>query len=97
MSKYISEEHHKAVDLMSRAREILFSQLHGQLEARKVLAEGLDRLGLAFEYVENPLGVVTICPNCEGFCLEKTLDGKNQCLNCDHVWSECSGGRHAEH
>lgn len=97
VSKYISDEHHRALALMAEARKILFTALHGPMESREVLAEGLDKLGLAFEFVENPLGKVSLCPGCEGFCLEKTVDGKTKCLSCDHEWSEYSGGCHAEH
>lgn len=97
MDNYISEDHHKAVALMAEARKILFSALHGPVESRQVLAEGLDRLGLAFEFVENPLGEVALCPECECFCLEKTTEGTTQCLSCDKEWSESAGECHAEH
>lgn len=96
-SKCISDEHHKALTLMAEARKILFTELHGPIESRKVLAEGLDKLGLAFEFVENPLGEVSLCPDCEGFCLEQLEEGEIKCLSCDHQWSEKSGGCHAEH
>lgn len=97
MAEYISEEHQRALDLMSAARKILFAALHGPLASRQVLAEGLDRLGLAFEFVENPLGEVTLCPACEGFCLERSAEGTHRCLSCDHEWSERPGVCHAEH
>lgn len=97
MSKYISDEHHKAFGLMSEAREILFSALHGPVESRQILAEGLERLGLAFEFAENPFGTVSLCPDCENFCLEKTAEGNTRCLSCDHEWNEVSGDYHAEH
>jgi len=96
-NKYLSDEHHKALSLMAEARKILFKELHGPIESRKILAEGLERLGLAFEFVENPLGDVSLCPDCEGFCLEKTTEGETRCLSCDHEWSEKPGGCHAEH
>jgi len=98
VSNFISDEHNRALALMAEARKILFTELHGPIETRQVLAEGLEKLGLAFEFVENPLGEVSLCPDCEGFCLEKTSEGKNKCLSCDHEWSAHSGGGcHAEH
>lgn len=97
MSQYISDEHHQALTLMAEARKILFAELHKSPESRPILAEGLDRLGLAFEFVENPLGEVALCPGCEGFCLEQTKDGRTKCLSCDHEWCENPGGSLAEH
>lgn len=91
---YISEEHHKAFELMSEARKILFSALHGPLETRERLAAGLDKLGIAFEFVENPTGEVDLCTNCGSHVLDKTAAGHTRCLSCDHQWS---GDGIAEH
>ena len=97
MGKFISEEHQRALTLMSEARKILFTALHGPMSSRQVLAQSLDRLGLAFEFVENPLGEVLLCPSCEGFCLDITPEGKHKCLSCDHEWPVDSGVQHAAH
>jgi len=94
VEKYISEEHHKALGLMTEARQILFAALHGPMETREVLAAGLDKLGAAFEFVENPLGEICLCPDCGSYALDRTAEGQNVCLSCDHEWD---GARHAEH
>lgn len=87
MSKFVSESHRVAFDKMSDARSILFQELHYPACRTHELVEGVDRLGLAFEFVEHPLETVHLCPQCESFCLEVNLDGSYLCLSCDHQWS----------
>lgn len=87
MVEIVSESQRKALNMMAAARQILFHELHCPEERSLELAEGVDRLALAFEFVENPLGQVPICPECECFCLETYVDGSFRCLSCDHQWS----------
>lgn len=87
MNEIISEDHRKALGMMSEARKILFRELHYPSCRTHELVEGVDRLALAFEFVENPLGQVILCPECECFCLEIYQDGSFECLSCDHRWS----------
>ncbi|PLX91469.1 MAG: hypothetical protein C0619_07565 [Desulfuromonas sp.] len=87
MGEIISAGHRQALDMMSVARKILFRELHYPESRTRELVEGVDRLSLAFEYVENPLGDVLLCPECECFCLETFEDGSFTCLSCDHHWS----------
>lgn len=86
MGEIISAGHRQALDMMSVARRILFRELHDPAGRSEELVEGVARLSLAFEYVENPLGDVILCPECECFCLEMLADGSYQCLSCDHRW-----------
>jgi hypothetical protein len=87
MGQIISEDHRRALDMMSDARKILFRELHYPASRTHELVAGVDRLALAFEFVENPLGHVVLCPVCECFCLETRQDGSYKCLSCDHCWS----------
>ena len=87
MLEVVSETHRRAHDMMSLARQILFHELHCPEERTLELAQGIDRLSLAFEYVENPLGKVPLCPECECYCLETFDDGSFLCLSCDHIWT----------
>lgn len=86
MAEIISEDHRRALDIMSDARKILFRELHYPSCRTHELVEGVDRLSLAFEFVENPLGQVILCQECESFCLETSPDGSYECLSCDHRW-----------
>ena len=87
MGEIISESHRRALGMMSDAREILYRELHYPFNRTHELVAGVDRLALAFEFVENPLGEVTLCPECECFCLETFQDGSFKCLSCDHCWT----------
>ena len=86
MNEIISEGHRKALGMMSKARKILLHELHYFPNRTLELVNGLDKLGLAFEFVEHPLEKVNLCPQCEGFCLEIFEDGSYMCLSCDHQW-----------
>ena len=86
MGEIISDDHRKALDMMSVARKILFRELHCGADRTRELVEGVDRLALAFEFVENPMGEVLLCPQCECFCLETFENGSFQCLSCDYLW-----------
>jgi len=97
VQEYISKEHRKAFTLMAEARSLLFSALHRSTNERQSLAEGLDRLGVAFEYLEKPLGDVPLCPACGCFCVEEQTDGTAACLSCDHLWQKETGECHADH
>lgn len=87
MAGIASKNHRIALDMMSDARRILFHELHCSGSRTRELVNGVDRLALAFEFAENPLGTVPLCPNCECFCLETHPDGSFSCLSCDHHWS----------
>lgn len=82
-----SKRYHTALEMMSDARRILFLELHCPGSRTQELVNGVDRLSLAFEFAENPLGRVRLCPNCECFCLETLPDGSYRCFSCDHHWS----------
>jgi hypothetical protein len=86
MVEIISTGHRRALDMMSVARQILFRELHSPEGRSRELVEGVDRLALAFEFVENPLGEVLLCPQCECFCLETCENGSFKCLSCDYQW-----------
>lgn len=94
MGEIISDGHRRALDKMSIARKILFRELHCPDCRTRELVEGVDRLALAFEYVENPLGEVLLCPQCESFCLESFENGSFGCLSCDHKWFRGFGSSH---
>jgi len=86
MGEIISDSHRRALGMMADARKILFRELHYPASRTLELVEGVDRLALAFEFVENPLGEVILCPQCESYCLETHQNGRFTCLNCDHHW-----------
>ena len=73
--------------MMSDARKILFHELHCLTRRTPALMKGVERLALAFEFGENPLNEVHLCPKCECFCMETHADGSFKCMNCDHHWS----------
>jgi len=88
MNGFIAEDYKKAMDLMFEARKILFHQLHCPGGLSKELIEGVDKLGLSFEFAENPDAPVMLCPQCECLYWEETEKGTYKCLCCDHEWME---------
>lgn len=78
----------KALGLMQEARKLLFQALHEKGEISQNLTKGVDKLAMAFEFVESPEDPVLMCPEC-GCLFYKTLQsGRYQCLSCDEKWTE---------
>jgi len=91
MGGFAQEEHSRAIHLMAEARKILFHELHCPGGLCRELIEGVDRLGLSFEFAENPDEPIVLCPQCECLYWEETAEGKRRCLSCDHEWRDTSG------
>ncbi|PLX83929.1 MAG: hypothetical protein C0617_09810 [Desulfuromonas sp.] len=77
----------KALALMQEARKLLFQQLHAPGSPSKELIKGVDKLGLAFEFAENPENPLSMCPACGSFAVTET-GGIARCAGCSSSWTK---------
>jgi hypothetical protein len=77
----------QALDLLSEARNILFQQLHDPEELSHELVRGVDKLGQAIEFAENPHAEIHLCPDCGSLCSEPLAGDLYLCLCCDRKYN----------
>ena len=77
----------QALNLLSEARKILFQQLHDPDELSHELVLGVDKLGEAIEFAENPHTEIHLCPDCGSLCCEPVAGDLYRCLSCDREYS----------
>ena len=73
----------QALALLSEARKILFQQLHDPEQLSHELVQGVDKLGQAIEFAENPHGEIHLCPDCGSLCSEQLAGDLYLCLSCN--------------
>lgn len=86
MRSLSEKELNQAMTFLAEARKILFDQLHEPGTRTRELIEGVDKLASAFELIETPEKLHSICPACESLASERRDDSTFHCFSCDEIW-----------
>ncbi|MDT8420410.1 MAG: hypothetical protein RQ754_08270 [Desulfuromonadales bacterium] len=76
----------RVLDCLSRAELRFVQELQSSLSDNAEVADGLDKLEYALEYVQNWDHDMPVCPQCGGIYCRPLEAEELQCLDCDVVW-----------